>query len=78
MSLIRAEARALPYDEPEPRVYWLPNYQALTEAECRELATGRVPDWLADACRRMVDWTLQTGPLDYVGRAETQQRRRKA
>lgn len=63
----------VPPHEPE---YWLPNYRALTEAECRELAAGRVPEWLRETCRTMVEWTLQTGPLDYVGRRQAQQRKR--
>ncbi len=55
----------------------LPNYQPLTEAECREMAAGRVPEWLRDVCREMVDWTLETGPMSYVGRRQAQQTLRK-
>ena len=65
-----------PCEEPEPRAYWLPNYQALTATECHEMAAGRVPEWLAEACRQMCHWTLETGPLDYVGEAEQRQRRK--
>ena len=65
-----------PAHEPE---YWLPNYRALTDQECRDLAAGRVPEWLVDACRRMVKWSLETGDVSYAGlSAQHQQRKQDA
>jgi hypothetical protein len=61
----------MPEQEHEPE-YW-PVDRALTEAECRDLAAGRVPDWLKENARALVDFTLQTGRVDYVGMRETQQ-----
>jgi hypothetical protein len=67
-----------PIREPHEPESWLPNWKPLTELECREMAAGRVPEWLREACRAMVEWTLETGPLEYVGRREQQQRKVKA
>lgn len=61
-----------PSQEPEPTAYWLP---VLTEAECRELARGQVPDWLSESCRAMLEWSLESGRTDYVGLAAASQRR---
>ena len=61
--------------QPHEPEYWLPTFRALTEAECRELAAGQVPEWLRDCCRSMVEFSLQTGPLDYVGMASRRQAR---
>ena len=57
-------------------MYWLPTYQALTQAECRDLAAGKVPEWLADCARRMCEWSIASGPTDYVGLAAQDQQRR--
>jgi hypothetical protein len=56
-------------DERETQ-YWL----LVTEDECRALMAGYVPERVREMAR-MVDWSLETGPLDYVGRREAQQRR---
>lgn len=55
-------------------VFYLPGW-AVTEADFRALASGQVPEWLADACRRCVEWDLETGPRDFIGRREQQQTR---
>lgn len=56
-------------------VFYLPSWE-VTEADYRALAGGRVPEWLQDVCRRVVDWNLETGSVDYVGRREAQQTQR--
>ena len=52
--------------------FYLPNWP-VTEADVRALAGGTVPEWLQEIARRMVDWSIETGPLDFAGRREAQQ-----
>jgi hypothetical protein len=42
-------------------------HDPLTEDECRAMMAGQVPERLRDACRAMIEFSLQTGPVDYVG-----------
>ncbi len=58
----------------QPEFY--PLYRPLTEEECRDLAAGRVPEWIRESCRELTDWSLQSGALSYVGMRETRQRRK--
>lgn len=72
MTITAAQLDAQPEHEPE---FYLPSW-AVSEADIRELAAGRVPEWLQEVCRRMADWTLETGQLSFEGLAMRRQRRR--
>lgn len=64
-------------DDDDPRTFH-PFYQSLTEDECQQLAAGKVPEWLASACRTLVEWRLETGPVDFVGMRLRQMRNEAA
>lgn len=59
--------------EPE---FW-PADRAFTEAECRELMAGRVPEWLQENARRLIEWSVESGPADFEGMRQSQQRKRR-
>lgn len=60
----------------EPETAHEPEFWVLcTEAECRELMAGRVPERVRDMAR-MVDWSLETWSMSFTGLAEQRQRKR--
>ena len=59
----------------EPTRFYLPPWPQ-TEADMRELAVGRVPEWLQEIARSMVDWSLESGPVSYAGLGEQRNRQR--
>jgi hypothetical protein len=63
------------WKEPAISMYYLPNCP-LPENDLCELAAGRVPGWLREQAREMVEWSLASGPVSYRGLAESQQHQR--
>jgi hypothetical protein len=47
--------------------------EPFTEDDVRSLMLGAVPEWLRDVCRGFIEFTLETGRVDYVGMREEQQ-----
>lgn len=55
-------------DPDDPPRFWLPTHRALTFDECRMMAAACPVDWLAEACRAMLEWSLPTPHgADYAG-----------
>lgn len=48
-----------------------------SEDDVRSLMRGIVPVWLQEACRGMVEISVQTGRVDYVGMRDDQQRTKR-
>jgi hypothetical protein len=56
--------------------YWLA-YRPFSREDCVELMAGRVPEWLREAARGVVEWSLPTLGVDYVGLNANLQRKRE-